>query len=409
MHISWSVAVRKRRHARYRVIATVGPWPWHEHARCTTTQNGGTTCAASSRRKTNSRRQTGRCGTAKRSLPMEAGPARPASRGVRPWDACPPWPPPAPWPGRRPRSSPRSRLPVRRCRTPMLRRWAFGAPGPLSPAGMNGPDGVTTAVHSTPAAHAASPLAFTGLNIQRDAEVGAALVAGGWAMQHWASRSPKPAASGPSGRARGTVRRPTEVGGSNAGSLQPRACPGRQTRHPPRPVAQPVPEDEVAEEHAGTSGPAVGQRVVELVVAQVQLGQRPGDRQQPAHGVAATPAGWEREKLDRARRARPDAPSPGPRRPPARIALPGPPPGRGANRWRCRVLRRARRSWPGRPSTPAARTGGAASRRGRPARRFPRAGAIRTRFVPAHSIGWRFAQSSSESSAVTRCDGSSSP
>ena len=74
--------------------------------------------------------------------------------------------------------------------------WSAGS---TDPAGMNGPDGVTTAVHSAPAAHAASPLAFTGLNIQRDAEVGAALVAGGWAMQHWASRSPKPAASGPSG------------------------------------------------------------------------------------------------------------------------------------------------------------------------------------------------------------------
>ena len=35
-----------------------------------------------------------------------------------------------------------------------------------------------------------STLAFTGLNIQRDAAVGAALVAGGWAMQHWASRAP---------------------------------------------------------------------------------------------------------------------------------------------------------------------------------------------------------------------------
>ena len=62
----------------------------------------------------------------------------------------------------------------------------------------NGPDDVTTAVHATPAAEAANPLAFTGLNIQRDAEVGAALVAGGWAMQHWASRAPKPAGTGPS-------------------------------------------------------------------------------------------------------------------------------------------------------------------------------------------------------------------
>jgi hypothetical protein len=65
-------------------------------------------------------------------------------------------------------------------------------------SGTNGPDGVTTAVHATPGADAANSLAFTGLNIQRDAEVGAALVAGGWAMQHWASRAPKPAGTGPS-------------------------------------------------------------------------------------------------------------------------------------------------------------------------------------------------------------------
>jgi hypothetical protein len=61
----------------------------------------------------------------------------------------------------------------------------------------DGPDGVTTAVHTTPAAATANPLAFTGLNIQRDAEVGAALVAGGWAMQHWASRAPKAAGTCP--------------------------------------------------------------------------------------------------------------------------------------------------------------------------------------------------------------------
>ncbi|HWD55302.1 MAG TPA: hypothetical protein VG346_09265 [Acidimicrobiales bacterium] len=41
-----------------------------------------------------------------------------------------------------------------------------------------------------------STLAFTGIDIQRDAEIGAALIAGGWAMHHWASRAPKPAAGG---------------------------------------------------------------------------------------------------------------------------------------------------------------------------------------------------------------------
>jgi len=42
---------------------------------------------------------------------------------------------------------------------------------------------------STPPSAAVPTLAFTGLNIQRDAEVGAALLAGGWAMHHWASRT----------------------------------------------------------------------------------------------------------------------------------------------------------------------------------------------------------------------------
>jgi len=50
---------------------------------------------------------------------------------------------------------------------------------------------VTTAAATQP-----TGLAYSGLNIQRDVEIGAALVAGGWAMQHWASRTPKPAADG---------------------------------------------------------------------------------------------------------------------------------------------------------------------------------------------------------------------
>jgi hypothetical protein len=57
-------------------------------------------------------------------------------------------------------------------------------------------DAPTEAPESTPSAtpsgSPASTLAFTGLNIQRDAEVGAALVAGGWAMHHWASRTSTP-------------------------------------------------------------------------------------------------------------------------------------------------------------------------------------------------------------------------
>ena len=59
--------------------------------------------------------------------------------------------------------------------------------------------GVTTApaTQSGPTTAAATTgLAYSGLNIQRDVEIGAALVAGGWAMHHWASRTPKPAADG---------------------------------------------------------------------------------------------------------------------------------------------------------------------------------------------------------------------
>ncbi len=51
----------------------------------------------------------------------------------------------------------------------------------------------TLASAASPATSPGSALAFTGIDIQRDAEIGAALIAGGWAMHHWASRTPKPA------------------------------------------------------------------------------------------------------------------------------------------------------------------------------------------------------------------------
>ena len=66
-----------------------------------------------------------------------------------------------------------------------------GADGAVGADGASGSAGVTTAADTDPS----KSLAFTGLNIQRDAEVGAALIAGGWAMQHWASRT-KPAVAG---------------------------------------------------------------------------------------------------------------------------------------------------------------------------------------------------------------------
>ena len=56
-----------------------------------------------------------------------------------------------------------------------------------SPAGTAAPAAATTPAKS---------LAFTGIDIQRDVEIGAALVAGGWAMHHWASRRPKAAVEG---------------------------------------------------------------------------------------------------------------------------------------------------------------------------------------------------------------------
>jgi hypothetical protein len=46
----------------------------------------------------------------------------------------------------------------------------------------------------------ASSLAMTGMNLQRDAEIGAIMVAGGWAMHKWASRVPHDATeSAPAG------------------------------------------------------------------------------------------------------------------------------------------------------------------------------------------------------------------
>jgi hypothetical protein len=55
----------------------------------------------------------------------------------------------------------------------------------LPPAtGLTTPSAPTTGTSSG----VLSALATTGLDLERDAELGAALVAGGWAMQRWASR-----------------------------------------------------------------------------------------------------------------------------------------------------------------------------------------------------------------------------
>lgn len=69
----------------------------------------------------------------------------------------------------------------------------------------------STAAPSEPGVTLAGVLAFTGLDLKRDAEVGAALVAGGWAMQHWASRATRAATSGaPRSTPGGTSSAPAE-------------------------------------------------------------------------------------------------------------------------------------------------------------------------------------------------------
>jgi hypothetical protein len=67
------------------------------------------------------------------------------------------------------------------------------ASGPSSLDGSSVPPDEAPVPHATPA----NRLAFTGLNIQLDAELGAALIAGGWAMHHWASRTSSPPTEGP--------------------------------------------------------------------------------------------------------------------------------------------------------------------------------------------------------------------
>jgi hypothetical protein len=62
-----------------------------------------------------------------------------------------------------------------------------------STTGSTGPGSGSTpaTLASTTAPGGSGTLAFTGVDIKRDAELGAALIAGGWAMSHWASRKPK--------------------------------------------------------------------------------------------------------------------------------------------------------------------------------------------------------------------------
>jgi hypothetical protein len=71
-----------------------------------------------------------------------------------------------------------------------------GGSGPvLTGTTTNGPGGTGTPPKVVTTVDTTKPpvesLAFTGLNLQRDAEIGAALIAGGWAMKYWASRIEK--------------------------------------------------------------------------------------------------------------------------------------------------------------------------------------------------------------------------
>jgi hypothetical protein len=64
---------------------------------------------------------------------------------------------------------------------------------PATTSGGSGSGPGTLAASTSPVTSPGSTLAFTGIDVKRDAEIGAALIAGGWAMHHWASRTPKPA------------------------------------------------------------------------------------------------------------------------------------------------------------------------------------------------------------------------
>ncbi len=70
---------------------------------------------------------------------------------------------------------------------------------PAAGATLSGTPGIPTTSASTtgsapktPASTSPGALAFTGDDLRREAEIGAALVAGGWTMQRWASRRANP-------------------------------------------------------------------------------------------------------------------------------------------------------------------------------------------------------------------------
>lgn len=74
-----------------------------------------------------------------------------------------------------------------------------GVGGGNSQGSPNGPVSSPSTLAATTSAQTSpgSTLALTGVDIQRDAELGAALIAGGWAIHRWASRTPKLATEAP--------------------------------------------------------------------------------------------------------------------------------------------------------------------------------------------------------------------
>lgn len=74
---------------------------------------------------------------------------------------------------------------------------AVTADGTLNPSTF--PASQTGASTAPPIVTLAESLASTGIDLERDAAVGVALVAGGWVMHHWASRTSGPAVSGAAG------------------------------------------------------------------------------------------------------------------------------------------------------------------------------------------------------------------
>jgi hypothetical protein len=118
--------------------------------------------------------------------------AKPAAGAALSGPAISPGSPPGASPGSPPGASPGSPPGASPGSPPGA---SSGSPPITNGATTNGTGGSATPPKAvTTGATTTSPvesLAFTGLNLQRDAEIGAALVAGGWAMKYWASRTQK--------------------------------------------------------------------------------------------------------------------------------------------------------------------------------------------------------------------------